>query len=842
MEFNDAQAIDQICWSFRLADWPRSLNRAAINNLFNGVPPYSDSEVLENNINVNVNHLESTRLAHDARSQFYQAFLKPGNYFTARTDYGPVHRRQKYGAVVTKEINRIMKRSLPFTEKFRSTFAQDVLHGIGPGGFKDADSWCPEPLGIDDVMVPSGTLLTMDNLPFFAIHRSFTGPQLIKMTRGTSVDSAWNKPLVDACLKWIDEQSRTLMGTNWPEVWTPEKAEERMKGSGTFYSADNCPTIECWDFYFWNDDKNVSGWNRRMILDAWSTPATVGGAMTRKSGELYEGKDQFLYNSGSRKWADRREEIINWQFADLSAVAPFRYHSVRSLGFLLYAVCHLQNRLRCKFAESVFEQLMVYFRVNSADEMQRALKIELANRGFVDDSVQFIPAADRYQVNTALVQLGLNENANIINRNANSNSLRSDTGSGRELPTATQWMGEEAKVTQLVSAGLLQAYLYQAPEYREIFRRFCRKNSTDPDVIQFRANCLRHGVPEKLINQECWELEPERVMGAGNKTLEMAIAQQLMQYRNLYDPEPQRQILRDVTLAITDDPGRAESLVPEQPMKVSDSVHDAQLVAGTLMQGLPVAVKTGMNHIEYVETLLPTLAMLVQKILKQQEGMATQEEIIGLNNLAAYINQHIQLIAQDKNEKARVKQYGDNLGKIMNEVKGFEQRLQEQMKKQAEASGADAETQAKIKSMLMISEAKAANTRQSHAERTVQRRLQFEQEQELKRKEFELELQQGTGEAQAQNEIRIANAEAQQTMTIAQHKAKLEAGIKQAELRLKKMQVEQEIKLREQEAELRLEIAEKDAELKRELAKKQAAAKAKATATAKKPAPKSGKG
>jgi len=40
---------------------------------------------------------------------------------------------------------------------------------------------------------------------------------------------------------------------------------------------------------------------------------------------------------------------VAFQFADLSAVAPFRYHSVRSLGWLLYAVINLQNRLRCKF-------------------------------------------------------------------------------------------------------------------------------------------------------------------------------------------------------------------------------------------------------------------------------------------------------------------------------------------------------------------------------------------------------------------------------------------------------------------------------------------------------------
>lgn len=765
MQFDDSQSVEQLCWSFKLADYTRSLNRANINNLFNGVPPYSDAEVQENNISVNVNFLESTRLAHDARSQFYQAFLKPGNYFTCTTDRGPVHKRSSYGKIVTKEINRIMKRSLPFTECFRSKFALNVLHGISPAGFRDDTHWCPEPFGVEDVMVPANTLLTMYNLPFFAIHRSYTGPELIRLTRGPKVDPAWNLPLVEACLKWIDEQSMTLMGSNWPEVWSPEKVAERIKGDGGFYVADNVPTIDVWDFYYWNDDDKVSGWNRRMILDAWSSPSGMSPNlhMERRQGSVYDGRDQFLYNPGTRKWAEKREEIVNWQFADLSAVAPFRYHSVRSLGFLLYAVCHLQNRLRCKFSESVFEQLMIYFRVKNADDMQRALKIELANRGFVDESIEFIKAGDRYQVNANLVELGLNENRNIISQNSSSYTTQpNQTGPGSEVEkTKFQVMAETNAMTSLVSAGLMQAYLYQVPEYREIFRRFCKKNSTDPDVNRFQAACLRQHVPEKFLTPECWDLEPERVMGAGNKTLEMAIAQQLMQYRNLYDPEPQREILRDVTLAITDDPARADALVPEAPMKVSDSVHDAQIVAGVLLQGLPVALKTGMNHIEYVETLMVSMAVVVQQI-SQRGGVATPEELNGLQNMAQHISQHIAVIAQDKNEKQRVKQYGDQLGKLMNLVKAFAQRLQEQMKQQQAGNGQggpDPEVLAKIEATKITAEAKAANTRESHAARTAQRQVQFEMETDQKKQQHALDMQLESARAQLDLMVEKAKAE-----------------------------------------------------------------------------------
>ena len=468
MKFNDATEVEMICYQMKLADYPRDANRGLINDLFNGAPPYSEEESQENRIAINVNDLTSTRIGHDARSQLTSAFLKPGKFFTLSSDMGPVHKRNMRSAVVTKEINRVMTRSMPYYEHFRSRIAMDVLHGIGPGVWRQPDYWCPDPVGVEDVMIPASTLLTMRNLPFFAIYRSLSAPELIKLTRGPKVDPGWNMPLVEAILEWIDNETQQLMGTNWPDVWSPTKMAERVKGDGGMYVGDQVPTLDCWDFYFWFEDEKTSGWRRRMILDSWSTPQSAQGKMQmeRKKGVYETAKGQFLYNSHQRRFADNLSNIATFQFADLSAVAPFRYHSVRSLGFLLYSVCQLQNRLRCKFNESVFEALMMYFRVKNIDEAQRLLKVELANRGFIDDSMQFIPAAERFQVNAGLVKLGLDQNQQLIEQNAASYRQNTDFSSGQVEKTKFQVMTESTAATQLVSAALIQAYRYQRFEYR----------------------------------------------------------------------------------------------------------------------------------------------------------------------------------------------------------------------------------------------------------------------------------------------------------------------------------------------------------------------------------------
>src|SRR5262252_3810185 len=116
----------------KLADWPRGQNRAKIQELFDGWPPYTDAEVRQNNLAVNVNFLEASTIAHDARRQFNNAFLNTDNLFTVNIDHGPIWKRKDWSMKIQKEINRIIKASPHYMESRRSVFALDVLHGIGP--------------------------------------------------------------------------------------------------------------------------------------------------------------------------------------------------------------------------------------------------------------------------------------------------------------------------------------------------------------------------------------------------------------------------------------------------------------------------------------------------------------------------------------------------------------------------------------------------------------------------------------------------------------------------------------------------------------------------------------
>lgn len=748
-DYNDARLLDSVAYDLVLGDYPRGLNRAKIQSLANGVPPFSEQEVADNQIEVNYNTLTMTRRLHDARSQMANGLLKPGNQFICRTDMGPVHKRQGYSEIVTKEVNRFMKRSPKYFEAVRAKIGSLVLHGISPAAWEHPDWWCQRPLGVEDVLIPSGTYLGFENLPIFMLRRSFTAVELQRLT-GPGADPGWRKNMVQRCIAWIDKEMTQLRNTNWPEVWAPEKKEERTKEDGGFYYGDQVPTIDCFDVYGYvpadDSKKKEAGWVRRVILDSWGTPSQqgVGYSMARKSDDLFKnGKSDFLYSSGARPVARNWQEIISFQYADLSAVFPARYHSVRSMGFLLYSMCHMDNRMRCKFQEAVLEALMPYFEVDSMDDAQRALKLNLINRGFIDKTIRPVKAQDRWQVNAQLVELGLQQNSEQISDSSGAFSQRRDFSSDKVEKTRFQVMAELQADTAMIGASLSQAYFYQVFEYRENFRRFLKKGTSDPDAQRFQANVLRQGVPMKLLVPEAWDVEPERTMGGGNKTMELTIAQELMDKRPSFNAKAQDNILRRWAMALTSDVELSRELVPEEEV-VSRVVHDTELVFAAIMSGVEITPEADINPTEVAVTMLRKMTQKMQEIA-QSGGVGTPQDLQRMNLAVKYTGFYLKVMQGDETEKPIVKALGKALANIVNELKAMAQRQAEQMKKaqaaQAQGNGQmDPKDQAKIQATVATAKTKQDLAKQSHAQKTAQRQIQFEQDFKQKEAENQLKL------------------------------------------------------------------------------------------------------
>ncbi len=765
-KWSETGKVGEVVWRMRLADMPRDASRDILNRTYNGDPPFDPATAEENNIEVNRNFLEGTGNLTDARTQWNNNFLKPGDWATIKVDCKEPHKRAEYSAEITKRWNRELRKSLPMIMQARETGATLLLHGPAPTYWKDRRSPIPKALPLSSLLIPSETDVDFSNLEYFSIFREATPSQLWELTHGTKVDPGWNIKLVDSEIDFIGDQVQK-MNNAAAFQYMPTRRTEIMKQDGGFWGSDAVPTIDYWDFYY-REKEDGCGWYRKIFLDWGSSGRDV--EVSEGNAPEGPGKNEWLYDSGNRKYSNSWSEIIHCNFGDCSCVAPFKYHSVRSLGWMIWGIVEINNRLQSKMTEQAFSDLMWFFRCASGNDLNRLKKANFLQMGVIPPGIEWVKGNERFSPDPRFIEMVLEKNRQLLSAHSSSftrNAERTQTNNTEK--TATQVMAEVNSINTMVSGVMNLAYTFEGFKYREMARRFCIPNNPDPMVQRFRKGCIVDAkIPEEYLNDvDRWEIEPDRAMGAGNKTVQMAIVEYLNRIRQNLGPEAQRKVDHDGILIVTEDAALAEDLAPiAGQQSIGKSAHDAELATERLMRNLPFTPTPQMVYEDYVVTWLRDMGLIVKNI-QAAGNVGTMDQILGLKNMATHVSIFLQIMGQSDESAQKVRQYSDLLGQLMNVIKGFEQRLMEQMKAQAqngangENGAAAAETAAKLQGKLMIDEAKAQNMRESHAEKTAQKQASFEldQQRQDKKTEADIHRQNALGAAEVHRETALAAVE-----------------------------------------------------------------------------------
>lgn len=723
MNFSTADRIQSVIDNMQTAETLRAQQRSLLNGFFNGDTPWTAKEAEDNKILFNFNDKSGPSLLHKARGQYENAFLKPGNFFTVTVD-APPDKAVEYGEIITKRINQRMKDSRAYRHVMISKFAGVVLHGVGAQVWWDDQKWLPSSLGIQDILVPTDTELSMTNLRYFSVRRKMRPGELFKYTygKGKNRRPGWNMKLTRKILDAFKDLNQNPHNYDWANQ--PEQMTELYKQNLTYYDSDSAPVIWIQDFMFREEgesenDKIKPGWHRRLLLDKDNTTIQLDE----------EDKSGFIY-SPPTPFSPTLDQMIHFQFGDGNNVPPFMYHSIRSLAYLVYELLWTLNRLNCQFAQHVFEQLMTWLVVNDPSDRSRIDKISMQPPyAILPDGVRVVPATERYKIDPELVNLLHAQFRQNVSESTSTYTQQIDNGTQKER-TKFEVEAILSQISALMSSMLNLAYNQEYYAYKEICRRFCIHRSSDFDVKHFQSDCVQDGVPMKYLNVERWKITPEQVLGAGNKMLELAQARELRAMRPDLPPTSQQKVDRIYITALTDDSKMAEALVPTAPV-ISSSIHDAQQSFGTLMQGVEVEPQEGVNHQEQIVTMLKMMGAVIQRIAST-DGMGTPVDVLGLRTCAIYTAKHIGMLAQNPENKAMVKQFGDALGKMMNQIKAFSQRQAEQKNSQPQI---DPETIAKIRGMMMLDTQKVKSKEMQNAQRLRHKEQGFIADQQRKNME-----------------------------------------------------------------------------------------------------------
>ena len=281
---------------------------------------------------------------------------------------------------------------------------------------------------------------------------------------------------------------------------------------------------------------------------------------------------------------------------------------------------------------------MWFFQVAGNQDLIRLKKATFEHMGVIPSGIRFLTGQERYTPNMPLVEMAFARNRQQIGDMSNSFTKGYDQGNGQGR-TATETMAI-VNSSQALSASILDlSYTYQKFLYMEMVRRLCLKNSTDPMAREFRLGCLQDGIPEDMLDANKWSIEPEQVLGGGNKTLQMASVGFLNTIRKNLPPNGQRVVDHISVEAATDQPDLAEEIAPLGGNKpISNSTNMAQLATERIMRGLPFQAPKDAIFEDYVMVWMKDMALSIQKIAGARRP-ATMDELGGLANLGKHIKE-----------------------------------------------------------------------------------------------------------------------------------------------------------------------------------------------------------
>lgn len=730
------EQVFKITESMQLVERDRASDRALINNQFNGKPPYTAAECEKFQIKVNCNRLEGKNILVPAINQLNNATIFKERFFTAQSKGGKPEKKQEYSDTFTRNIHEPLKEGEAGYRQMMLMMDRNAsvgLHGIGPVMWTNGFRWRARFIPLEDLLIPTDTKCDLSNLMFFAVNLYLTAGEFFDMACADKVQKGWKSEMVNKIIKDIikpDQQQNQNWGTIQDQ---PEKMVEWLKQNRCMWDYDAATTVKLRVFFYkHHDDKK---WYRCIVLRE-GTPSVPAEKQT-----------DFIYD-GTEPFADTVSQIIHIQYGDNSICAPRKLHSVRGLGVDLYGQVEVNNRVYCEFQQHVLLDLKTFLRIENPVDRDRPKLLELSQYSVVEQGVGFVPKEERYSIDPRLAEMALSQNKQLMGES--SKSYVKDTESESSQPrTATEFTGLANQATEAISNMLQAIYAQEEFYWREEVRRFCDPHSADDEVKAFQKKCTKDGIPKELMRAENWTIKIERVLGGGDQVIATQEASALLGQSQRYDPNSQRIILRKWTTTVTRDPKMGELLVPDKDDATSGQIQ-AENIFATLFSGIPLEPRQAVERTDYIESLLGMLQSKVSQI-EQTSNVGTMDQIIGLKTVAMHIEQNIQILEADPEKKQLVKEYGDLLGRSMNLVKAFEQRLLEQQQKEMEASQIDPEAQAKIQMQAEASQQKMQLNAMSKEQQMRQKQAAFElrMQQDIERHRFDMEK----AMQEAQNEV-----------------------------------------------------------------------------------------
>jgi hypothetical protein len=624
----DVAAAVAIYGTLRRADERSSANRARIDGMFDGAPPY-DQRVLQSTgqgSRTNLNLGEAQRFLDVAMSAYVDLYSSLERLVSVKLRGGEPVERQEAQDIVSEELTNALREWPEFHSSYLRLCGEFTKHGVSVAYFDSPKGWKFRVCGFGDFLIPRQTVASEEGIEVACARRQYLLHELYGFIRDESVaaDVGWD---VEEVKRVITKNARTTGRTGTTTFSDWEATQRELKNNDLYTGLENT-TVQVLHFWVREFNGTVSH-----FICAEEGPKSF---MFRKTG-MFSAPEQayvlFSYGVGSNG----------------------TYHSVRGLGHRIFNHVQTSNRLRCQMIDGA----MLSSGVMIQPESQRALE---------DLSFTFYGPYSVLSPNVRIVEKAIPNLSNSVvpalsdlqNQLAQNVDLLSTYGPGQSSPYRNNLQVEHdlAVASRLSGSTLNLFYASWNRLLREVVRRFVSGDRKDKAVASFYQRCAERGVSAAMIKTlDAAKTTAVKAIGAGSQANRLLALRELNGISGSFDDVGRRNLIRDITATRVgyDLVDRYAPASPEPRLTVDAKI--ALMENQSMRSGVPVPVLDSELHGMHLRVHAPELQALVAAI---DSGEADPVAALPLvQALYEHCTQHAQFLSSDpaaRAELAEIKQ------------------------------------------------------------------------------------------------------------------------------------------------------------------------------------------
>jgi len=726
----DAASAISIYSTLKRADERSSIQRARIDAMFDGSPPYDASKLASSGQGqkTNLNFGLGQRVLDIAMSAYVDLYSSLETFMDVYSIWdGADEAVAEYQQIVAEELTAMLRAWPEFHSNYLRLCNTFVKHGVGCVFFDNPDTPWFRVGGFNDILIPRQTPASEEAIDIAIGRRQYMVHELFKFIEDEEVAAkkGWD---VDEVKRGIARNTRTT-GRNRVAGGTTtadyEALQQLYKNNDLYLGLEN-PTVSVLHFWVRETDGSVSHY---MALE--------------------EQPLNFLYKDVGRF---QRPEQAYIMFTN-GVGSNGTYHSIRGLGQRIYSYCQTLDKFRCQMVDGA----MMGSAVMIQPENQRALdELEFTYYGayaVMSPEVNIIEKAIPNMANT--VKPALDDLTTQLLQNTDTVTAY---GPDRGSPYRNQMqVASDLEISSRISGSSINLFYMSFDRLqREITRRVMMAGPETKDIrmAAFFANCRDRGVPLEFFGSlDLEKTEATRSVGNGSAANRMMVHKELAAISGQFDEVGQRNLTRDTVATLVGHKlaGRYAPTANQGERETVDT-KVAILENAQLMQGAPVEVLSPEMHGKHLREHVPELQGLISGI---DEG--TIDPVASLPVLEAFYNHvddTINFALADPNLEAEVNgarqllQFTEE--KIHNGQKA-QMKLQRDAQMQAEAQGQMAQGPSAEDIKVQHEQVKMDIARRKAEQEMELRRRKFDQEEALKDAEMYSKLRRDQIQAEAKS-------------------------------------------------------------------------------------------